>query len=334
MKGISVCLNILNSNQLCSIGNLKNLSERHIKTVEGIVTISNMHYDNELDDEKNFKDLESNKQNASNLLIRISNATHHQEDMSKPQKLSHDIDSESKAMFEKPLSIKTSLFQLNESNDINRIVFLLDNLISSHLSKILQSHFNNFFNILTKILSKYSNGDFGFDNNENSKYCILQNRLFKCILACLEHNVDLPSQIDPEIINIISQIMEECCLYIIQNLTNYDRKHEFEYKMFFDQSFKLFEILLSNNKLSNIDEVTNCMKSILDRIKMYFSTHSSDGELDTDELGIFCNDLKSYYEDLKHLLLKGKTLADFASNSNKKKQLYRSDYKENYYQNF
>ena len=44
----------------------------------------------------------------------------------------------SRAKFERPTSIKTCLFQLNERSDLSRIIFLLDAINNQYLDKIEQ----------------------------------------------------------------------------------------------------------------------------------------------------------------------------------------------------
>jgi len=334
-KGIAACLNTLNSPNLCPVQSLHNLSDRYIKVVEVIASTSSNQQDYELDDEKSLKEIELNRIMASNLLNKIMNAQkvvveEQDPNVSTPFKdVGNTMAVKTSVNFEKPFSVKTCLFQLNESNDINRIVFLLDNIINSHFAKILQSYSYNLFSIISKIIQRYSNGDFGFDNNENTKYCILQNRLLKCLLALIESKPELVNEIDVETINLLSQIMEECCLYIIQNLSNSDRKHEYEYKLFFQQSIKLFELLISNHQINNIQEVINSIKSIIERIKMYFSSYPSEEDLDLEEMAIFYNDLKSYYEDVRGLLKKTETLADLVLSTAKKRTVKPSYTKEN-----
>jgi hypothetical protein len=325
-KGVSACLNILNSPTLCPPQSLNLLPEKYLKVVEMISSSNYNQHDFDGDDDKNYKDIELNRIMAANLLSKVMTAGKGKFEepvevsQSTPLKEIGNTIAE-KSTFEKPLSVKTCLFQLNESNDINRIVFLLDNIINSYFSKILQSYSYNLFSIISKIIHRYSNGDFGFDNNDNTKYCVLQNRLLKCLLALIESKPELVHEIDAETINLLSQILEECCLYIIQNVSNYDRKHEYEYKTFFVYSLKLFELLISNHELNNIQEVIHSIKSIIERIKMYFSSYPSEEDLDLEEIAIFYQDLKSYYEDIRGLLVKTETLANIVSSTAKKRSL-------------
>ena len=62
---------------------------------------------------------------------------------------------------------------------------------------------------------------------------------------------------------------------------------------------------------------------------MYFSSYPSEEDLDLEEMAIFYNDLKSYYEDVRGLLKKTETLADLVLSTAKKRTVKPSYTKEN-----
>lgn len=49
----------------------------------------------------------------------------------------------------------------------------MDALYDEYAEKIFGTSSQDFFITLRNVISKYSNGDYGFDNNDNTKYCIL-----------------------------------------------------------------------------------------------------------------------------------------------------------------
>jgi hypothetical protein len=322
LKGTSVCLGILNSNSLCSPIYLQNVHDKYIKTIESIISGDCHEYS--IEDEKSCKDIENNKIQASNLLMKIadvnSKSIHYNEkEKGDFSSFKDPLSTECSFTYEKPGTIKTCLFQLNESNDMNRIVFLLETVLGSQFSKELLANVVNLFGILKKMIKRYSNGDFRFDNNENTKYCVFQNKLMKCFLMVLELKQELIFDIEPEIIGLFSQVMEECCLYIIENLSNYDKKNDYEYKLFFGQSLKIFELLIANHQGKNLEELVSSIKSIIERIKMYFTSNTDEQDFDIEDLGIFSQDLKLYYQDIKELLIRTKSIADIVSSGTKTK---------------
>jgi len=338
-KGMITCLEILNSQSLCPTAYLKHIPENYHRIVLSIASLKQTSDDIDYYDEENtFKDISANKTLAASLLVRISSAARTTEDFADERSPGTrpfgETGNVGERKFEKPSSLKTCLFQLSESNDIDRIVFLLDDILNSHLGKLDYLTTSNFPKILTKLILKYANGDFGFENSDNTKYCIFQNRLIKSFLTINYHNNDLIFDIGSEVINGLAQIIEECCMYIVENISNYDKKHEYEYKTTFVQSIELFELLLTNHSKENIAEVTTLIKNIIQRINMYFSQQTEE-DCDTEELGVFYDDLKAYYQDMKKLLMKTETLTNIydsatAAKSRSQMASYATFNKENY----
>lgn len=334
-KGMLTCLEILNSQSLCPTAYLKHIPENYHRIVLSIASLKQVSAE-DYDEENMIQDISTNKTLASNLLVRISSAarTEDLQDERPPgMRPFGETVNVNERKFEKPSSLKTCLFQLSESNDIDRIVFLLDDILNTHLGKLDYLTTSNFPRILTKLILKYANGDFGFENSDNTKYCIFQNRMIKSLLTIIYHNSDLIFDIiSSEVINGLAQIIEECCMYIVENISNYDKKHEYEYKTTFVQSIELFELLLTNHSKENIAEVTTAIRNIIQRINMYFAQQNEE-ECDTDELGVFYDDLKAYYQDMKKLLMKTETLTniyDSTSKSRSKMASYATFNKENY----
>lgn len=312
-KGMLVCLEILNSQTLCPTAYLKNIPETYIKIVENIASLKQSFLESSFYDEENLaKDSSANKALASSLLIRIS-TTFRSEDEAEngyqPFKPFGESNGLSERRFERPSSLKTCLFQLSESNDIDRIVFLLEDILSTHLNKLDYLVTSNFPKILTKIILRYANGDFGFENNDNTKYCIFQNRLMKSLLTLVGHDPNMIFEISPDVLNALAQVIEECCMFIIENISNSDKKYQHEHQTTFTESLELFEQLLTNHSKENITEVISSVKNVIQRINMYFSQQAEE-DCDTEELGVFNDDLKAYYKDLKKLLVKTETLAN------------------------
>lgn len=334
-KGMLTCLEILNSQSLCPTAYLKHIPENYHRIVLAIASLKQISEDSDYYDEESvIQDISANKTLASNLLVRISSASRAEDldERSPGMRPFGDTVNINERKFEKPSSLKTCLFQLSESNDIDRVVFLLDDILNSHMGKLDYLTTSNFPKILMKVILRYANGDFGFENSDNVKYCIFQNRMIKSLLAIIYHNQDLIFDISSEVLSALAQIIEECCMYIVENISNYDKKHEYEYKTAFVQSLELFELLLTNHSKENIAEVTTAIRNIIQRINMYFSQQSEE-DCDTDELGVFYDDLKAYYQDMKKLLMKTETLTNIYDSSVKTKSRmasYATFNKENY----
>lgn len=104
--------------------------------------------------------------------------------------------------------------------------------------------------------------------------------------------------------------MEECCLYIIQNISSNDFRNEYQYRDFFELSINLFAKFLADPQRANLNELTSSISGIIERINLYFASGSEeDDENIMDELTVFSKDLKSYFQELKKLLIKTETLS-------------------------
>ena len=96
--------------------------------------------------------------------------------------------------------------------------------------------------------------------------------------------------------------MEECCLYIIQNISENDYRNEHQYRDFMELSVNLFGAFLSEPQKANISEVHSSICGIIERINIYFASgEGADDEAVLDDLSAFSKDLKNYYAELKKL---------------------------------
>lgn len=318
-KGIMICLELLNSQSLCPLSYLKTVPENYIRVIESIASFKQiLEESNYYDEEAATKDSGTNKTLASNLLVRIANASKsdYHDDQSHGNKPFGESLSQNERRFEKPSSLKTCLFQLSESNDIDRVVFLLDDILNSYLNKIDHLSNSGFLKVVKKLVFRYSNGDFGFENNDNTRYCVFQNRILKSLLVLFGYNPTLVYEVEPEFLNALAQIIEECCMYIIENISNSDRRYEHEYRLAFELSLELFELLLTNHSKDNIAEVTSSIKNIIQRVNIYFSQHAEE-ECDAEELSAFYEELNAYYKDIRKLLMKTEALTNIYDSKSK-----------------
>lgn len=325
-KGIHAALELLSNKRVCPRTLLNTISEKQFRLVEELANSKPvLDYSKDGDDELAFKQGESNKAMAEmvySILLQAQKegllAKNAEYIIDQPDNVEFPImenlrgeANKARVMeihYEKPTNLKTSLFQLNETNDIQRVSFLLQYIIEELIDKGELLARYRFFDVVVNLINKYSNGDYGFDNTMDVKYCIFQNRLFKVLVALFKHDERNLMNFSVESINKISQIAEECCLYIVQNIASFDKSHEFEYNRFYELSLKVFEILLGNCKRENLLELSTSLKNIEERIRMYFS--QAEEEIDTYEMEVFSVELKKYYESVKKLMLKSEALGE------------------------
>jgi hypothetical protein len=103
------------------------------------------------------------------------------------QVVSAKVDSATRS-FDEPHALRSVLFQLRETTDIERICFLLDNLVTKNLhtidalnQKLALPH------ALENVIVRYCNGDLGIDQSQVTRYCIFHNRVCAYLVrACMQ----------------------------------------------------------------------------------------------------------------------------------------------------
>ena len=72
--------------------------------------------------------------------------------------------------YERPTSLRMCLFQLSESNDINRVTIILDTLTTKSKDTLQQMRKKyNLNHKVISILKKYCNAEYGFDHVSSRK---------------------------------------------------------------------------------------------------------------------------------------------------------------------
>ncbi|CDW88620.1 UNKNOWN [Stylonychia lemnae] len=124
---------------------------------------------------------------------------------------------DSKTGAEKPLSTRMCLFQLTESNDINRVTQILQTLSQKSKETLNQlKRKYNFTSKLTNVLRKYCNAEYGFDQISSrhgtfqynlSKLFIILSSDYVVFLECLQHQT----------LDFMSQLIEEGVIYAYED---------------------------------------------------------------------------------------------------------------------
>ena len=327
IKGIHASLDLLNNKSICPSQLLASISEKQYQIIEELANSKTFLTSYKDDDTETFaRQSEASKALANSVLSRLVKEkketllakTFETRGEDVGILISDESEERSKGIveYEKPASLRTLLFQFLATNDLNRVSFLLQTIIEDYIDQPeLLSRLKLFKNIVA-LIDKYSGGDYGFDNIYDAKYCIFQNRLLKVLLALFKYDENNLAEFSVDSINKLSQIMEECCLYIVQNISAFDRSHEYEYKRFYELSLKLFDVLLGNHCKENLRELVVSLKSIEERIRLYFV--QADDEIDGDEIDSFSVELKRYFENIKKQISRSEALEEVVAYNNGK----------------
>lgn len=117
------------------------------------------------------------------------------------------------ANFEKPTSTRMCLFQLSESNDINRVTMILETL--GNRSKETLQQMRKRYNLNSKlvgILKKYCNAEYGFDQL-SSRQGTFQSNLLKLLVVLTSDYVVFLECLQSQTFEFLSQLIEEAIIF-------------------------------------------------------------------------------------------------------------------------
>ena len=121
--------------------------------------------------------------------------------------------------FNRPSSLKTCLFQLSESHDLERITFILETISNTSKNEILKLNKSHLVHKLLNIMGKYCHGDFGFEA-EVSKLGLFQYFLTRALIVTSEQFLDFIEYMQADCVQMLSQIMEEAVIFVFDGVVN------------------------------------------------------------------------------------------------------------------
>ncbi|CAD8049639.1 unnamed protein product [Paramecium primaurelia] len=193
VKGQEICLNLLNQVQPFF---LQTLSQSYLDQLEQIAK-------------------GQHKIIANSLLNKISKVTSNTNNQITQRQSNHDQELikliRSNPRYEQQLSNSSVIFQMKETNEIDRICFYLDYTLQKN-----QILLKSIKPTIQTIIDKYYDGQYGLDQSELTKYCIFHTLLCQTVL-----NIQ---QLDNNTIQKIFVIIEEGILNWIQSLVQMSNK--------------------------------------------------------------------------------------------------------------
>ncbi|CAD8148483.1 unnamed protein product [Paramecium pentaurelia] len=193
VKGQEICLNLLNQVQPFF---LQTLSQSYLDQLEQIAK-------------------GQHKIIANSLLNKIQKVTSNTNNQITQRQSNHDQELikliRSNPRYEQQLSNSSVIFQMKETNEIDRICFYLDYTLQKN-----QILLKSIKPTIQTIIDKYYDGQYGLDQSELTKYCIFHTLLCQTVL-----NIQ---QLDNNTIQKIFVIIEEGILNWIQSLVQMSNK--------------------------------------------------------------------------------------------------------------
>lgn len=242
LQAMKICLTVLNS-QICPPTVFFNLSETHCQIFETIAHEENFFNDNQiLNNDFDYECYYENKKMALGLInktLKVKNfrgiETNLEKNDEKNETFAQIIE---KFRLEETQSFPSQIFQLRESLDLERITYILNELLLKPPEFLKKSQF---INTLIHVMARYSKGELGIDSSYLTKYCIFHNRVLKYFFQNIEDEQILTEIVRSEAVSPLSQILQEGILNIMQNTINFDNNEPSEKEMFLKFSISLME---------------------------------------------------------------------------------------------
>ena len=146
--------------------------------------------------------------------------------------------------FNRPSSLKTCLFQLAESHDLERITFILETISTTSKSQILKLNKSHLTRKLLNIMTKYCHGDFGFES-EVSKLGLFQYFLSRALIATSEQFLDFIEYMEGESVQMLTQMMEEAVIFAFDGSVNGNLSWHSRLTQFLNSSLDFLDLVVN-----------------------------------------------------------------------------------------
>lgn len=203
--------------------------------------------------------------------------------------------------------LRSVIFQLKETSDIERITFILDNLTGKNLVYLEDMQSLEIYRAIERIVQKYCNGELGIDVSPITQYCVFHNRLFKYFLKSLQGGSQKAKQylLQDKLLEQATQILEEGSLNTIQNTINLDQLEIDEQYSFLKQCISVLEALTRTPAHQQL--LLNTVQNICKICQNYLQVSATYLEQD---LSSFPKEIRTFYKELCDLYQKGTVLGN------------------------
>lgn len=210
--------------------------------------------------------------------------------------------SNANGVFLQKVSHKTLLFQLNESNNIEKVVSILL-MMSNRDSELLKlANSSDLSRILVSIIDKYIDGFYGYDTTSTP---LISYSLFHQVLLGLFcklgeiQRVELTRALNSDRFLVkLGLIIEDGSSHIIENYFNLSVHSEADYAKFYESSIRVLELAFELGNTTRTREVLEVMSDLLKRIK------ESCGSQKVKDIDFLPTEFKLFVKDLKEFLRK------------------------------
>eukprot|EP00826_Nyctotherus_ovalis_P020003 TRINITY_DN16243_c0_g2_i2.p1 TRINITY_DN16243_c0_g2~~TRINITY_DN16243_c0_g2_i2.p1 ORF type:complete len:408 (-),score=128.39 TRINITY_DN16243_c0_g2_i2:52-1275(-) len=168
--------------------------------------------------------------------------------------------------FDQPPSLRVCLFQLAESNDLERVTFLLQTIaqFGGEESAALQK--SGVRQKVVRVVHKYCNGDYEFDQEVTKlgsfQYCLLQ-----CLISLSESFKDFDEFLAGGIFGMLGQIAEEAFIYTYDKAINSWLEWNNRLPSFITLCLRFFELGVHADCVKYYEEMGKVYRALAERIE-------------------------------------------------------------------
>jgi len=250
-KGMTVCLELLDSSYHCPETLLKQTTKS--KNIELI---------NKIIEEPEYTS-EINLTLAKKVLLKLEGAKIKGVTAKEPILESEVALTKT---FDQPPSLRVCLFQLSESNDLERVTFLLQTITRFPKDEFDKLKKSGITQKVIKVLQKYCNGDYEFDQ-EITKLGSFQYCLIQSLISLSGSFKDFDELLEGDVFGMLGQIVEEGLIYIYDKSVNSWMEWNNKLPSFVDQALRFFELGVHIDCVKYYDSMNKVYIALIDRIK-------------------------------------------------------------------
>ena len=233
-KGVTACLELLDSNYHCPSLLLSNTSQPNQELLHSIIKDETYDSSTQINETLAKKillkiDEHSPQYDLPRLKPKESAESHKTQELDRtqtPSEFTFDINEREEITsltlsrsYDKPSSLRLCLFQMAESHDLQRVTFILE-MISKYSNQEIKKLKKNQLSFKTlHVMKKYCHGDYGFDS-EVAKLGYFQYFLMKVLIISSEYHIDFMDYMYEGIFDQLGQIMEESVIFIYDSTIN------------------------------------------------------------------------------------------------------------------
>ncbi|CAI2359357.1 unnamed protein product [Moneuplotes crassus] len=175
--------------------------------------------------------------------------------------------SDQESTFERPMSMRVCMFQINESNNLERITNLLQNLHSFSSENLFKlAHKYDLDQKLIRIIQKYCNGDYGFDLNV-SKIGSFQRNYFRVIMKTFTTEVLVDKLADSDFFELYGQLIQEALIFAYDYTFKIDMPAGCKIFEFLRESLDIFNLLMNPKFLPNLSGILEIFAKLQERLQ-------------------------------------------------------------------